>query len=178
MYKAIRWATLCTAKREDFRIIHLSIQSNHLHLIIEAQNKTALAKGMQGFQISAAKLINDAISKRAPIRRRGRVFTDRYHARILKSPKLVRNALAYVLNNWRRHEEDRALVTKTWRVDPYSTGILFGGWTERQEKPYFALPPPTYESLIVWFPKTWLLREGWQRHGTVSLYEVPGPMMD
>lgn len=177
MYKAIREATICAAKYEDFRIVHLSIQTNHLHLIVEAQHKTALARGMQGFQISAAKQINDAISKRRGVRRRGRVFTDRYHARILKTPKSVRNSLSYVLNNWRRHREDRASFTKTWRVDPFSTGVFFNGWREREDKPWFAMPPATYQPLIVWFPRTWLLREGWRlHHPLISFYEVPGPM--
>src|SRR5262245_3713348 len=49
-YQAIREATLTTALREDFRIVQLSIQRNHLHLIVEASGKDALASGMQGFQ--------------------------------------------------------------------------------------------------------------------------------
>src|SRR5438874_2995067 len=63
VYKAIREATLTTARREDFRIVHLSIQHNHVHMIVEANDKQALALGMQGFQISAAKHLNAAISK-------------------------------------------------------------------------------------------------------------------
>ena len=178
MYKAIREATFCVAKHEDiFRIVHLSIQGTHLHLIVEAENSRALAKGMQAFEISAAKQINWALSKRLRSRRRGRVFTDRYHVRILKSPMLARRALAYVLNNWRHHEEDRANITKSWKVDPYSSGILFNGWKEREERPFWALPPPTYERLLVWFPRTWMLKEGWRKHGLISLYEVPGPLM-
>jgi REP element-mobilizing transposase RayT len=176
MYKAIREATICAAKREDFHIVHLSIQSNHLHLIVEARHKTALARGMQGFQISAAKHINRVISKRRGVRRTGRVFTDRYHARILKSPKSVRNALAYVVNNWRHHHEDRASFARTWRVDPYSTGIFLGGWKEQVQSETAFRPPPTYESLIAWFPRVWLLREGWRRHGLISFYEVPGAL--
>ena len=86
-YKAVREATLTTARREDFRIVHLSIQRNHLHLLVEADHKRALASGMQGFQISAAKHLNAAISKERPgPRRRGSVFPDRYHAEIIRSP--------------------------------------------------------------------------------------------
>src|ERR1041384_5275767 len=77
-YKAIREATLTTALREDFRIVHLSIQRTHVHLIVEADNKTALALGMQGFQISAAKHLNAAISRDRPQRRRGTGFPGRY----------------------------------------------------------------------------------------------------
>src|SRR4029078_5271309 len=65
-YKAVREATLTTARREDFRIVPLSIQRNHLHLLVEADHKAALASGMQGFQISAAKHLNAAISKNRP----------------------------------------------------------------------------------------------------------------
>src|SRR5689334_22539807 len=65
-YRAIREATLTTARREDFRIIHLSIQRTHIHLLVEARHKDALAAGMQGFQISAAKHLNAAISRGKP----------------------------------------------------------------------------------------------------------------
>ncbi|HEY5950829.1 MAG TPA: transposase [Kofleriaceae bacterium] len=176
IYRALREATIAVAKHEDFRIIHLSIQSKHVHLIVEAQHKTALAKGMQGFQISAARHINRVISKRSGKRRTGRVFSDRYHARVLKTPKTVRNALAYVLNNWRRHQEHRAAWTKNWAMDPYSTAIQFDGWKEMERELFYRKPPDTYLTLWVWLPKTWLLREGWRRHGLISLEEVPGPI--
>src|SRR5436190_681916 len=109
VYQAIREATLTTARRENFPIVHLSIQRNHLHLLVEADHKQALASGMQGFQISAAKHLNAAISKGKPgPRRRGTVFPDRYHAEIITSPRQARHALNYVLNNWHKHKEDRA----------------------------------------------------------------------
>src|SRR5215468_8676929 len=108
IYRAIREATLTTARREDFRIIQLSIQHNHIHLIVEANDKRALAAGMQGFQISAAKHLNAALSKDSPGScRRGTVFPDRYHAEIITSPRQARHALSYVMNNWRKHDEDR-----------------------------------------------------------------------
>src|SRR5215470_8826496 len=91
VYQAIREATLTTARREDFRIVQLSIQRTHVHLLVEAHDKTALAAGMQGFQISAAKHLNAAISKGKPgPRRRGAVFPDRYHAEIITSPRQAR----------------------------------------------------------------------------------------
>src|ERR1043165_10302372 len=99
-YKAVREATLTTARREDFRIVHLSIQRNHLHLLVEADHKAALASGMQGFQISAAKHLNAAISKdRIGPRRRGAVFPDRYFAEIITTPTQARHALSYVIIN-------------------------------------------------------------------------------
>ena len=69
-YRAIREATLTTTRREDFRIVHVSIQRTHVHLLVEADHKDALASGMQGFQISAAKHLNAAISKGKPGPRR------------------------------------------------------------------------------------------------------------
>jgi REP element-mobilizing transposase RayT len=99
-YRAIREATLTIARREDFRIVHLSIQRTHVHLLVEADDKATLALGMQGFQISAAKHLNAAISKGKPGPRRcGTVFPDRYHAQIITSPRQARHALSYVLVN-------------------------------------------------------------------------------
>ena len=63
-------------------------------------------------------------------RRRGQVFADRYHAEIIETPRQARHALAYVLNNWRKHREDRGERARTWLVDPFSTGVLFAGWKE------------------------------------------------
>jgi REP element-mobilizing transposase RayT len=174
MYRAMQQATLTAAKREDCRIVHFSIQNNHVHLIVEAESRTALAKGMQGFQIAAAKLLNSEFTKRTGVRRTGTVFTDRYHARALETPREVRNAIAYVLNHWRRRNEHRADVAKTWRVDPYSSALSFDGWKEI-EHGRFVDVPPTYEPLVVWGPRIWLLREGWRRHGLIRFDEVPGP---
>jgi REP element-mobilizing transposase RayT len=109
IYQAVREATLTAARREDFRIVHLSLQHDHIHLLVEAKSKEALAKGMQGFQISAAKHLNAAISKDRPgPRRRGSVFPDRYHAEIITSPTQARHTLSYVLNNWRKHRRTAA----------------------------------------------------------------------
>jgi len=173
-YKAIREATLTTAVREDFRIVHLSIQRTHLHLIVEADSKAALASGMQGFQISAAKHLNAAISRGDLERRRGTVFPDRYHAEIITSPTQARHALSYVMNNWRKHEEDRARPMRTWTIDWFSTASLFPGWAEYAGEPFFRRGPDTYDPLLVYQPRTWLLREGYKRGGPpISFREVP-----
>jgi REP element-mobilizing transposase RayT len=173
MFRALRAATITVASRDDFRIVHFSIQRDHVHLLVEAENKTALAKGMQAFQISAARHINAAITRRTGVRRSGRVFSDRYHARALTTPREVRNALAYVLNNWRHHDEHRAPAARGWTIDPYSSGFQFGGWKELQHAAFLFRPDDGYDGLIVWLPRTWLLREGWQRHGRFRLDEVP-----
>jgi REP element-mobilizing transposase RayT len=186
MYRALRAATIAAALRElhfakqgAFRIVHISIQRTHVHLIVEADNKEALSKGLQGFQISAAKHINREYSEQAGLdrRRRGNVFTDRYHLEHLTSPRQARNVLAYVLNNWRKHGEDRArnrdAQAARWNVDPFSTGALFGGWKERTDAELMWRWPETYQPLVVYVPQSWILRTGWTRHGQVSFHEVP-----
>jgi len=173
-YKAIREATLTTARRERFRIVQLSIQRNHVHLIVEADNKEALAAGMQGFQISAAKHLNAAISKGKPgPRRRGSVFPDRYHAEIITSPSQARHALSYVMNNFRKHQEDRVSPMSTWTIDWFSSAATFPGWAEYGDQAFLWRGPETYDPLIVYQPRTWLLREGWKKTGEISCRAVP-----
>ena len=173
-YRAIREATLITARREDFRIVHLSIQRTHIHLLVEANHKQALASGMQSFQISAAKHLNAAIShgKHGP-RRRGTVFPDRYHAEIITSPRQARHALSYVLNNWHKHQEDRKAPMSAWTIDWFSSAVMFPDWAEYGEEAFLWRGPGTYDPLVVYQPKTWLLRSGWKNAGSISYREVP-----
>jgi REP element-mobilizing transposase RayT len=174
VYQAIREATLTTALREDFRVVHVSIQRTHIHLLVEANDKAALASGMQGFQISAAKHLNATISKgKAGPRRRGPVFPDRYHAEIITSPRQARHALSYVLNNWRRHQEDRRAPMSGWTIDWFSTAAMFPGWVEYGDEAFLWRGPASYEPLVVYQPRTWLLREGWGKAGSISCHEVP-----
>jgi putative transposase len=173
-YQAIREATRTVARREDFRIVHLSIQRTHVHLLVEAKGKAALAAGMQGFQISAAKHLNAAISKGRPgPRRRGTVFPDRYHAVVIDSPRQARQALSYVINNWRKHAEDRGEVTRRWDIDWYASGAMFPGWKEQGTKGFVLRGPPELPPVVIGSPRTWLLRKGWKRHGAISCREVP-----
>ena len=80
-------------ERDGFRIVHFSVQSNHLHLIVEADDATALARGIQGLSIRIARAVNRVLE------RRGKVFADRYHAHQLRSPTETANAIAYVGGN-------------------------------------------------------------------------------
>src|SRR5882757_109587 len=149
VYHAIRFATYTTARREDFRIVHLSIQRTHIHLLVEADDKRALASGMQGFQISAAKQLNAAISRDRPgPRRRGTVFPDRYHAEIITSPRQARHALIYVLANWKKHQEDRSAKTRDWKIDWFSSAGVFPDWTEYGDAAFLLRGPPGYDPLL------------------------------
>lgn len=172
MYKAVRDASVTVAMRERIRIVHASVQTNHIHLLIEATNKEALTSGMQGFQISLARLVNTALSTSTGRRRKGRVFADRYHVVEIRSPRQARNVLSYVLSNWRKHREDLSAPT-TWLLDPFSSAISFPDWLEREGDDWMWRIPPDHDPVIVFRPKSWLLREGWKRAGTVSARSVP-----
>jgi len=167
-YAAIRAASTAAAKQQAFRICHLSIQDTHLHLIVEANDKGALARGMQSFQISAARQLNKLLA------RRGRVFDDRYHLVVIRSPRQMRNVLIYLLGNWRKHGAD-CRVAPTWLIDPYASGFAFPGWKElRQGIPLWPASVTT-GWLVVKPPTCWLLRAGWERGGgAISVFEVPG----
>ncbi len=71
---AIARALAKSRARSDFRIAELASvsQSPQLELIVEATDRDALARGMQGFQVTLARGLN------AAAKRRGNVFVDRY----------------------------------------------------------------------------------------------------
>ena len=115
-----------------------------------------------------------AISKRRKKRRRGTVFVDRYHAKIIRSPRQARNALAYVLNNWRKHREDRQLGRR--RLDPRS--VLERGPLRWLAGLQAARLREDYEPLPVWGPRCWLLNEGWRKHGLIGTTEIPSQRLE
>jgi hypothetical protein len=152
----------------------MSIQQNHLHLIIEADDERALARAMQRFKISFAKNLNRVLG------REGTVFADRYHVEQLTTPTQVRHALAYVLGNWRKHGEDRGIAGLPRRTDRYSTGPFFDGWDTGPSPPFFFrkdLPFPDDGPLPIRFATSWLLTVGWRKRGggALSPWHRPGP---
>jgi REP element-mobilizing transposase RayT len=172
LYKAMRDATITAALRERIRVVHISIQRTHVHLLVEAETKLTLGRGMQGFQISAARNINSALAVGGR-RRRGAVFADRYHLEVITSPTRARHALSYVLNNWRKHREDQQGLPSTWLVDPYSSGISFPDWQELEGRAFMWPMRATYDPLVVRRPQSWILQEGWKRTGSISVHDVP-----
>ncbi|MEO7735317.1 MAG: transposase [Kofleriaceae bacterium] len=175
IYQAVRAASRTAAgsaeRRGRFRIVQLSIQHNHIHMLVEAESTADLACGMQGFKISAARNINTAL-RVGGRRRRGAVFADRYHLVVIRSPRHARHVLAYVLCNWRKHGEDRSGLPSIWLVDPFSSTVSFAGWKELAGQPPWKIRPG-YHPLIVTAPRSWLLNVGWWRHGAISVREVP-----
>jgi REP element-mobilizing transposase RayT len=170
VYHAIRQALSSTFRRTDFRICQISVQDEHVHLIVEASDERALARGMQGFEIAAAQRLNAAVSWKRGYARRGRVFSDRYHVRILRTPTEVRRALNYVLNNWRHHSEQHGIESMSWNVDYFSSAPTFTRWKEPAPD-----LPTSYEPLPMRSPSTWLLSVGWMKAGDISMFATPGP---
>jgi hypothetical protein len=153
-------ALLQTALREaiahghksSFRVVHFSIQSNHLHLIVEASDTQALSRGMQAPGIRMVHAVHRALGTG------GRVFSDRYHAHELQTPRETRNALLYVLQNWMKHGKGRG-------CDPASSALWFDGWS--------VSPSRCDDPQIVAQPRTWLVTMGWRRHGLLRPGERP-----
>ena len=173
-YHAIRRAMYTIVERSNFRIVHISIERDHLHLLIEADDHESLWDGLRAFESSAAQRLNRAISVATRTRRVGRVFGDRYHARLITSPTQARNTISYILNNWRRHGYDQGMETMFWDVDYYSSGPSFDGWQELDHSP-FLYQTPDYPRLSVSRPRTWLLKTGWRQAGPISMRDIPGP---
>ena len=150
-------------ERGGARIVHYSIQDDHVHLICEAEDRLTLANRMQGMKVSIAKRLNKLWG------RKGSLFADRYHRQDLKTPKQVRNAIRYVLMNVFRHRSRRPLPGHAPRgvwIDPFSSGRAFDGWLEA-DLSRKRVADLTQE------PRSWLLRAGWKRHGLLSVHERP-----
>ena len=170
-YTALRRAMVCVYRRRDCRIVGVSIEQSHVHLLVEAHDKTALARGMQALQISAAKHLNAMFSTWRGLarRRRGQVFVDRYNEEVITNRRQARHAWSYVLNNWRKHGEDRVPALRGFAIDPFSSASSFDGWVA----PVHGWPP-AYEALPVHAPRSWLLGIGWRMYGLIDPREVPG----
>jgi putative transposase len=142
-----------TASTKDFRVLHFSVQHDHVHLLLEADGGGALRRGVQGLTIRMAKAINRLLG------RCGKVWIDRYHARALATPREVRHAIVYVLQNFRKH------LRGVRGFDPRSSAAWFTGWRT-------AIAAPLGRSPIV-TAQTWLASVGWRRHGLIGVDEAP-----
>jgi putative transposase len=152
LFATVRGA-LAAASTRSFRILHYSVQADHLHLIVEADGGSRLVRGCQGLAVRVAKAVNHILT------RRGAVWGDRYHARPLRTPREVRHALVYVLQNWLKH------IPGARGRDPRSSAAWFDGWRAR---PVRAPGPAPVRA-----PRTWLARIGWLRHGRLRAGEAP-----
>lgn len=157
-------------ERGEFRVAQFSIQRDHIHLIVEAASKDALGRGMKSIAARVARAVNRAFGRRGP------VLFGRYHLRVLRTPREVRNALAYVLLNARKHWRERWGSAPPVRLDAASSGRWFDGWRRSPRSAATdarAAPDAGGDAACVARPRTWLLRIGWRRHGLIDPGEVP-----
>ncbi len=138
---------LTAASRAGFRVVHYVALSNHLHIVCEANDTSAMSRGIQGLCVRIARGLNRIW------RRHGSVFDDRFHARQLRTPREVRSALNYVLQNAVKHG-----VALQDGVDPFSSARWFDGWKSAIESTFGPANP-------LQAARTWLLRVGWRRWG-------------
>ncbi len=145
-----------------FRLCHYAILTDHLHLICEAEGRAALSRGLQGLKIRIARALNKLWSLS------GSVFADRYDDHILKSPREVRNALCYLFGNGRKHAVQGREFSVSQAIDTFTSAPWFAGFRER-------VTVHGLEAIVrpVTDARTWLLTEGWLRHGRISVHEVP-----
>jgi REP element-mobilizing transposase RayT len=155
VFEALRDA-IGAASGAAFRVVHFSVQHDHVHLLIEASNKQELTRGMRGLTIRTARAVNRAAF------RCGRVWAERYHARPLASPRQVRNVLVYILRNGRKHES-----AEVGAFDPCSSAPWFDGFRDRGP-----IDPPGVARPVA-RARTWLAGVGWRRLGLIRTDEAP-----
>ncbi|HEX3597612.1 MAG TPA: transposase [Polyangiaceae bacterium] len=151
-------------ERFGARLVQFSVQSNHLHMLVEVDEHRALGRAMKGLAVRIARRLNGALDQR------GRVFSDRYHARALRTPLEVRRALVYVLRNCDKHS---ANARRSSHVDPLSTAVYFDGFTASFWAQSASERAPPEASAPVARPKTWLLSVGWRRLGLLEAHDTP-----
>ncbi len=136
--------------------MHYALLRDHAHLIVEAKDRYALGRGMKSLSLRMVWALRRAFG------RRGGLLADRYHMRVLKTPREVRNAIRYVLLNVARHRR-RPL----YELDPASSGRWFDGWKSGvarvERRPRRAVAAA----------HSWLLRVGWRRHRLLDPSDVP-----
>lgn len=164
--KRSAWSVIVQAMRDargrfGMRVLHYSVQGNHVHLFVEVDRDDSLSRGMRGLCTRLAMRLNKLFARKGPL------FADRYHARACRTPREVKNALAYVLLNKRKHEaaSGRRLASR-W-IDDRSTCVKFDGWSSTVRSAFadydFGTSPAG----------TWLARVGWRRHGLLAIDHVP-----
>ena len=146
--------------RPGFRVVHFSLQGDHVHLLVEADGARELACGMKALSIRLSKGMNRMMGSTGP------VLEDRYHAHVLRTPREVRNALSYVLLNHRSHLAWNGERGGSGGPDPFSSSSAFDGWRT-------PVVPAARTSMVTAVPRSWLLAVGWRRHGLISPDEIP-----
>ena len=155
-YRVIERAFRAGCEGEGFRVVHYSVLSNHMHLFVNAANKESLSKGMQALAIRIARALNNHWN------RKGRLFFDRYHSRVIE-PVIhkIKRVLKYVLQNARKH----GVSVPRGQADPYSSA-RWARWDQGWLMKRPLRSPPVAEPLCA---NTWIALS----HG-FDLEDLPG----
>lgn len=117
---AILKKAIFNARRQGLKVIHYSLEYDHIHLIIEADNNRTLGKGMQAFGVTLAKAINRMRKVK------GQVYKHRYHFRQITSSRQLKNVMTYIFNNGVKHKTSATALSpfnSIWAEKKYSLFI-------------------------------------------------------
>lgn len=143
-YAVIHRALESARRRRDSRVVHFSIQGNHVHLLVEAAGTRALANAVRALSIRLARGLNRMMGRSGP------VVADRYHAHVLRTPAEVENALRYVLGNFASHAARRGERTHDGWKEPFSSAVV--KMPREAQLPLFRQP-------VTRPAATWLMRQ-------------------
>lgn len=165
VYSDLRDSIAHARKAVGLRLVHFSILSNHIHLLIESESKKKLESAMKSLLITFA----------LKLKRRGyeKVFERRYHVHVLKSRRETRNALGYILLNEEKHKGTEIKNIKTVRPSQFDSAHTFKQWRELLGyKPQVLAAAGNGDGVhsstdrramntLLSAPQSWLLRRGW-----------------
>lgn len=96
---------ILNSRKHGLRVNHYSLQSNHIHLIVEAESNEILSRGMRSLTVTFARGL-----------KMGKIQIERYHLHVLRAVRETKNAILYVLFNQQKHEKG-----KNSQIDEYSS---------------------------------------------------------
>ena len=114
-FTRVSGALSAVQKREGFRVTHFSVQGNHVHLLLEAEDRATLTNGMRALLIRIARSLNKLMG------RTGSLYADRFHERIVRSRSQMATVVRYVLANHRKHM--RQVGKDAPALDPVSSAV-------------------------------------------------------
>ena len=122
--------------RFGMRICHYSVQSNHIHLLVEADDRECLIRGMRGLTTRLARNLNKHWG------RKGKLFTDRYHSKPIEDAEHGENTIAYLGRNDLKHNSAYTITPSIPAPPPWPTAAgpratcASTSWTPASRSPW------------------------------------------
>jgi len=130
-FEVVRRCFKASRGLHGLRLVEFSVLGDHLHLVVEADDKLSLSRGIQGLAVRLARGLNRLL------RRTGKLFADHFHSHLLRSPTEVARAISYVRTNAHHHYGERGAdvfssVAPDARelVVPATCWLLRVGWVQ------------------------------------------------